>query len=538
MKIKNPLLKAGLLLAGATQLIAQPNGPNYAWVRHLPDTDGAKAAAMDGLGHVYVLGTFSKTNTIGTNILIPASTSTESLFLAKYDSAGNVLWARHAGDTGASVPQAALTADSAGNAYVTSEFTRSNIVIGSITLTNSTTGGGASDMYVAKFNAAGVVQWARKSQGTGSEYGSAAGVDGQGNCYIGGHYTTAPDLTFDGVPLFVTTPNSGAFLVKYDSNGQVQWVRNGVNGSYLYCYGMAVDGTGNCFITGQAGSQSDFGYTYTNLFSGVRFFLMKYGPAGVIEWVKTNTVGTAEGCGVALGPDGSVHVTGDYLNSVAFTGAVAQLADSFHSMFVAKWDASGAFQWVQGPAGTTRSEANAIAVDHQTNCYAVGTFNGPLQFGSATVNDAANADFYVTKLNSAGQFQWVQIGGGNGPDEGWGVVVDPFGYVYADLSLNYSGWFGSFNPTGPSVNGQDFLLVKLDSGQTPTPLTLSIAMYAGVKIQGQPGGQVQVQYVNALGNTNDWQPLATFPFTNSPYIFIDYDSPTQPKRFYRALQSP
>jgi hypothetical protein len=130
------------------------------------------------------------------------------------------------------------------------------------------------------------------------------------------------------------------------------------------------------------------------------------------------------------------------------------------------------------------------------------------------------------------------VGGGSGPDEGWGVVVDPFGYVYADLTLRIAGTFGTFTLTGISENGDDFVLVKLDSGQTPTPLTLDIAMYAGLKIQGQVGGQVQVQYVNALGDTNNWLPMATFPFTNSPYIFIDYDSPTQPKRFYRALQLP
>jgi hypothetical protein len=104
--------------------------------------------------------------------------------------------------------------------------------------------------------------------------------------------------------------------------------------------------------------------------------------------------------------------------------------------------------------------------------------------------------------------------------------------------MRFNGYFGPFNPTGPTGNGDDFVLVKLDSGQTPTPLTLDIAMYAGLKIQGQVGGQVQVQYVNALGDTNNWLPMATFPFTNSPYIFIDYDSPTQPKRFYRALQLP
>jgi Beta-propeller repeat len=538
MNPKKSLFVASLVLAGVTQVFAQPNGPNYAWVRHLPDVDGAKVAAMDGLGHVYVAGTFSKTNTIGTNTLIPASTDTESVFLAKYDSAGNVLWARHAGDTGTrevDSPHVALAVDSAGNACLTSEFTRSNLVIGSFTLTNTLVTGG-SDMYVAKFNSAGDVQWARKSQGNGSEYGSAVGVDGQGNCYVGGHYTYTTNIAFDGVPLFVTTANNGIFVVKYNSSGQVQWVRNGVNSS-LNCYGMAVDDSGNCFITGKTAGNSDFGTT--NLLSGVSFFLIKYASSGVIEWVCTDTTGTAEGHAVALGPDGSLCVVGRFTSRIGFVPGVTNLTTDSGTtdVFLAKWNANGVFQWAEGIFGTV-PDANAVAVDGQGNCYITGDFGSDTLFGSVTVNGGANHDFYVAKYNTNGVFQWVQVGGGGGPDEGWGVVVDPFGYVYAALTMRYNGYFGPFNPTGPSGNMDDFVLAKLDSGQAPTPLTLDIALYAGLTIQGQVGGQVQVQCVNAVGDTNNWLPMATFPFTNSPYIFIDYDSPTQPKRFYRALQLP
>lgn len=534
MKTISTLIVAGLTWAGLTQVFAQPNGPPYAWVRHLPDAEDAKAAAMDGLGHVYVIGTFKKTVTIGTNTLVPESTTTHSLFLAKYDSAGNVLWARHAGDTGTSTPSAALAADSAGNAYVTSEFYRSNIVIGSFTLTNSSVGH-STDMYVAKFNNAGDVQWVRKSQGDGSEHGSAVGVDGQGNCYVGGNYPTA-GVTFDGVPLYVTNATGGIFVVKYNSSGQVQWVRNGASLFTIDCFGMAVDGSGNCFITGRTEAAAHFGYT--NL-SGTAFFLIKYASSGVLDWVCTESTGSAVGRAVALGPDGSLRVVGQFTTRIGFAPGVTNLTtvSGTTDVFVGKWNANGVFQWAEKIDGSA-PDANAVAVDGQGNCYVTGDFGDDTLFGSVTVNGGVNHDFYVAKYNTNGVFQWVQVGGGGRPDQGWGVVVDPFGYVYADLTLGYAGTFGTFTLTGPSGNGDDFVLVKLDSGQTPPPLTLNIAMYAGLKIQGQVGGQVQVQYVNALGDTNNWLPMATFPFTSSPYIFIDYDSPTQPKRFYRALQLP
>jgi hypothetical protein len=473
MKIKTLLITAGLLLVGATQLIAQPNGPNYAWLRHLPDTDGAKAAAVDGWGYVYVAGIFSKTNTIGTNVLIPASTSTESVFLAKYSANGNVLWARHAGDTGrdeVGEPHVALAVDADGNAYLVSEFTRTNLVIGSFTLTNSYPGG--ADMYLAKFSRTGDVLWVHKSQGIGSEHGQAVAVDGQTNCYIAGEWTTSQNVAFDGIGPYVTNSTGGLFLVKYNSNGQVQWVRNGVS-SDLDCNGLAADAAGNCFITGRIFNGTDFGYL-TLPTPAVNFYLIKYAGNGVLQWAATNTTGGAEGQAVAAGPDGSLHVVGQFTTRIGFAPGVTNLTtDSGTSdVFVGKWNTNGAIQWAQKIYGTV-PVANAAAVDSQGNCYVTGDFGGSTVFGTVTVDDVANHDFYVVKYSSSGVFQWVQVGGGSGPDEGWGVVVDPYGYVYADLTMRYAGTFGTNTLTGPTDNGNDLVLIKLDSGQIP-PARLSI----------------------------------------------------------------
>lgn len=64
-----------------------------------------------------------------------------------------------------------------------------------------------------------------------------------------------------------------------------------------------------------------------------------------------------------------------------------------------------------------------------------------------------------------------------------------------------------------------------------------LQMSAGLTILAPVGTTNLIQYVNDLNNTN-WITLTNLVLPISPYIFIDYTSPGQPKRFYRAVLLP
>jgi hypothetical protein len=538
MNTRASIMLASLTLAGLTSSVAQPNGPPYGWIRQVRGqgtADSARAAGMDALGNIYVVGVLSGPTTIGTSVLTDQGVG-DDLFLAKYDSMGQVLWARHVTRTGKTDGTVALAVDSVGNAYVTSEFTLTNISFGSITLTN-TDSSGNPDMLVVKYSSAGIPQWARAGVGISYQRGTGVAVDGAGNCYVAGAHGNV--ATFDGVSTPITTPTTaGNFLVKYTSAGQVVWVQN-VAAMNPNPVALAADGSGVCYLTGSFDNPANFGSTNLTGMGG-DFFLAKYDASGQFQWVRASSGAGASGRGVALGPDGSVYVAGDFRYDINFGPGTATLDPLHGAILLVKYDSAGVFQWVRMADGTSDAEyGNAIAVDRLGNCYLTGQFNLKVQFGPVSVTNVLNGDFYVAKYDSAGQFQWVQVGGGRGPDTGFGVVVDAFGYVYATLTLRSEGTFGSTTVTCTQGAGDnDVLLVKLDSGTLPPALDYTIAMYAGIRIEGTPGTAVQVQYVNALGDTNNWLPMATFPLTNNPHIFIDYDSPNQPKRFYRVLPLP
>jgi hypothetical protein len=69
-----------------------------------------------------------------------------------------------------------------------------------------------------------------------------------------------------------------------------------------------------------------------------------------------------------------------------------------------------------------------------------------------------------------------------------------------------------------------------------SPICLDIDMFAGVIIKAEPGKTVKVEYTNDL-TSGSWTTLVKFVLPESPYTYIDYDSPNHPKRFYRASEA-
>ena len=90
------------------------------------------------------------------------------------------------------------------------------------------------------------------------------------------------------------------------------------------------------------------------------------------------------------------------------------------------------------------------------------------------------------------------------------------------------------NSDGTATSDPAVLYVVGAGGQSE----LSVNLYAGIAIVGLVGGTNRIEYVDALGNTNDWKALATIVLPSSPYLWFDVRSTNSPKRFYRTILLP
>src|SRR5439155_11202445 len=103
--------------------------------------------------------------------------------VAKYGSAGNLLWARQSGFYYSDTARA-VAVDSNGNIFVAGNFSGSS----SFGPTNLNSVAGSEDIFVAKYDPDGTLVWAIQAGGSGSDYAYSVAVDPSGNIYVGGFF--------------------------------------------------------------------------------------------------------------------------------------------------------------------------------------------------------------------------------------------------------------------------------------------------------------------------------------------------------------
>lgn len=198
-------------------------------------TDNGKDIGVDGSGNVYVTGDYNSTSI---SSFSPAITNAGGfdIFMAKYDSAGNLLFGLRAG--GADDEAANALVMNGSNYFIAGYFESNSLVLNAITLNNSA----SRNMFFAKYNSAGTAQWAMRAAADANSSPSDVAVDGAGNLYATGVFNM-PALTFGSY----TLNNGGgldAFIVKYNnSNGSVMWAKNASSSGFEEAGAIRVSGT-------------------------------------------------------------------------------------------------------------------------------------------------------------------------------------------------------------------------------------------------------------------------------------------------------
>lgn len=290
--------------------------------------------------------------------------------------------------------------------------------------------------------------WIALHNGAGRsyDYGNAVATDGAGNVYVTG---SADDD-------YVT--------IKYGPDGVVKWTAryDGPGHGTDNPVAIAVNAVGEVYVTGSSyGGATRSGGTDYDLAT------VKYSASGVEQWAERFNGSGNQGDAarsLALGPDGSIYVTGYSYEAV-----------SAWDFITLKYDANGQLRWSVGYDNDFGADrAAAVATDPQGNVYVVGEswggqsgfdyvtlsytsdgdrrwidrYNGP-QNGTETptaITAAADGTCWVTgtstgiyntdvatlRYDGSGARMWTARfnGTGNGPDIGQALTVDAAGNSY------------------------------------------------------------------------------------------------------------
>lgn len=342
-----------------------------------------------------------------------------------------------------------MVLDGEGQCYVTGWFDGTND-FGGVTLTNTSAGG--QDIFVAKYDSSGVLQWAKQAGGstTGWDAGRGVGVDHAGNAYVTGAFFGTAD--FDGIKLAGSQEES-FFLAKYDRAGTIQWVRESTGGNSVYGTALAVDGEGNSYAVGYADNGPNITFGTVNLASpsltGYSAFFVKYDNSGTVQWAQLmGGSGQTYPVKVALDAAGNAYVRGSFSGNMTI-GTSNLISLGSVDAFIAKFDSAGTLAWVRqaGWAGCDAGADGGVAVDSAGNVFISGGHDSRISFGGGIDLGYQGAlDAFIAKYNSAGVPQWALQVAGSQLEIYWDIALDRLGNVYA------AGASSSY-PVRPDGNG-------------------------------------------------------------------------------------
>lgn len=335
-----------------------PSQDTVAWQKTwgLAGLDEGLGVAVDGLNNIYVTGI-----------------SGSDVLLLKYDPSGNLLWQRTWGGGGGTEFGAGIALDSSGNIYVAGG-------------TDSLTGSG--NVFLLKFNPAGGLVWQKTWGGGSADYGTGIAVDASGNIYVTG-----------------TTVSIGAgladlILLKFSSVGNLLWQRVWGGTAGDFGTGVALDPLGNIYVTGRTGSSGA---------GGTDALLLKFDPGGTLLWQKVwGGSNGDEGDGVAVDSSGNIYITGRTLS----------LTSATYMTFLLKFYPGGSLTWQKVWDGS--SEGLGVTTDRGGNVYVTGSV-GRL---SSSANDA-----FILEFDPLGGLVWQKVWGGSASDIGTGIALDFSGNV-------------------------------------------------------------------------------------------------------------
>jgi hypothetical protein len=356
--------------------------PVPAWSR-APSTDYTVANARIGCdpkGDNFVAGNFGGTNiTFGTvTITNYSSNHSDDIFLAGYDTSGNLKHLNQLGGTSEDV-LGDMTTDTNGNCYLTGIFLSPTFSAGNSNLTRQSSGGG--DCFTAKYDVNGNLVWLE--QGSDAR-GTCVAVDSATNCYVGGF--ASGTSVFDG--LSPSNPTTTNFLAKYSSTGGLLWVRGDLTiGTFI-----KLDTSQNIYTAGTFSNSVQFGLLTLSNNAASTIYVAKYDSNGNALWARQLP---------GLGNDVVTGLTMDSRTNLWISGFYASVGSPSNTVAViAQLSSSGNLNAVSQISSTPSAAAGvaSFAGPKGPVVYACGSYATNFTFYQRSLANAGNTDIFYAWL--------------------------------------------------------------------------------------------------------------------------------------------
>jgi hypothetical protein len=465
----------------SSQVFAQ--APDWEWAKSAGGTgyDGGGAITYSSDGNLLVSGYFHESATFDTTVL--TSSHYMDVFIAKYNTAGALLWAKSIASSASYGAPEAIYEDASGNIYIVGTFGvysgtggGGDIMFGDAT---SFISWGNEDIFVAKYDADGNFTWAKHIGSIQSDK-IVSSMDASNNIIISGKLwtTTYFNSTSDSLkPLHMYD----IFLAKLDTAGVFIFHRSVVSCTdVLEPQDLTSDSYGNIFLSGKYNGRPTFGLPADSVDLEVNIyynsgFMARYEPLmGAYIWAYTAGNASAYNSPLTVNSKGGgkILMSGLYLTNASFgiypdtITLIAPPAAGYGEMYLVQYDTNGNADWAINAGHASAGNLNfRDAFYKDGHLYVAGDYSaGPAVFGQGA--DAVTIPYlvvlFVASYDDAGNLDWVNTAGGYYFESAESIVADALNNIYITGFYQDGISFPGTPITLTSAGWDDILVARLD----------------------------------------------------------------------------
>ncbi len=432
---------------------------NYQWHVQIGDVgkDRPKNIVLDNSGDLVLCGFYDNDFSIDGENLTAYTTNKFDSYIAKFDTDGNLIWAKRVAWGPQHIKAKHITTDASNNIYITSNST-DTIYFENDTLTTSN---GKAHIFVAKFDSNGNFIWTKQILSTSSVPDDnviieifAATLD---EIYLGGFFTDT--LTVEGTNAISQSGiEEDLVIIKINSSGNLQWLRQaGSVGSADRCNGISTDIYGNVYITGYITGTANFDSTSLAAFDAAPLIsngnydmmVAKYNKNGILQWKKNNG---STGADISYGAHVSENVvlfTGYYSGEVIFnTDTLRSSSDTDNNTGFFVYDILGNTVNGKDVQGLGEDRSELISLDDMGNTYISGQFQSDTLFVGSDLlinTTIGSKEGFIAKYNNPFSVTFTESKNisCNGGNDGR-LIVTPF-FGVGPYNYQWSPNVTSFN---------------------------------------------------------------------------------------------